>query len=416
MSGTDTRPEPVSRTFWWWATAGLAALQLSHFFGRGFYWVVDTEWAVWEYLFSLIFFGPAVAGLAAWQGRSLNRSAWLLRGRPWQAVSDFFGEVLIIAYGVFASGLIFAWAASVWSGAQPSLRPGTYIDIALGFLALSAYAAVGFAVGIRVPAKPISAVTVVGTFALTMWGWVAGFESAFRLGGASAGLSDLASSWQVRLYRLVFWSAVIGISYLAASPIIAPLRRRRLVASIAGLAFAGCIAIGGSGSIPIFTLVDTEYVCTGDTPEMCVLKRFERYLEPLSQAVEANPVIRALVTASPRVSRVLGIGFSRDFRLFDLPPNPEREEELKDFIAQLALELCYPGCFSHEKIVESPDPFMDPDIWSKYMLLYEWTMINSGLEWERPPDAEPLPEGPPDSPEVQEWLRDILDQFPSCNE
>ena len=405
----ETGPGTVSRTFWLGSTAAMVLVQVAHMAFRQRLWTIDTEWAVSEYLFSMIFFGPLVAALAAWQGRALSRSSWLMRGHPQRATRDFIGPLLALAFAVFISGLVATTLIALRTGAPLSLAPGSLADVAIALLAIAGYGSTGLALGFRAPFKATPAGVLALTFAVTLAGWVLGLESVFRFGGATGGVVGIEIADPVRCLRVCFWLALTLTALAWVQKALAPSRARSTVAVVSAAALLSSMIVGTTFDT-VYSATRVTWACAGEGPEVCVPQKFTFLMDRLDAAVRDQGIPSLLVEASSHTRRVLEVSDVFTFAALAAAPGDARDSEVRLRVGIDSQAMFAPGCLPATQAA-----LLTADQQATAEALFNWIMRESAYTGSIESDpGDGLPRGGVDSDAARAWVSQNLDALPSC--
>lgn len=324
------------------------AVMVVNTFARGMPWQREWFWAAYQYHFGLILCGPVAAGLGAWRGRVAGRGRWLTAsaanpGAPrWTLATALAGVV-----AGYAVGALPVMVAVLVSG-SPDRPP---IHVATSFLpalaALSAYLAVGVAIGARWPVRVIAPLVAIGAFATTMLGWIAGWEAVVRLGGATMSLAGLRPSPSVQVWQTVFYAATAaGASAWFVGRMAGARHERALRAIWAATALgAGAWLVWGAGPVVLPTTPRTS----------CLTLDSQRYCAPIPYGHELERVARRLTVPIARL-RSAGVDvpptveLGRTVGLFDGRLTPSNVHS--ELFALVDVGRCLEDGIAHDEIVD----------------------------------------------------------------
>ncbi len=226
------------------------------------FWILRTFWNMGQG-HTIIDFGPFVAGVAAWMGSRDGRRgmADLVIGtsRPrWAAQLATWGATAIWAVAAYLAfvGIMFAVYAR-----QGLLGSPPWWWVAVGAVAVTAFSAAGFAVGVCFPSRFAAALAAFGGFLLMMLSSQTGFSHTS--GWAQILPTNSNGNFQpdsgllypylpdLPIARIMFFAgltvAIVGVLGLPARAGGPWLRRTAAVVAVAGLAAAGT-AVGLAGT------------------------------------------------------------------------------------------------------------------------------------------------------------------------
>ena len=207
-------------------------------------------------------FGPFVAGVAAWMGSrdgrrglsdlvtAASRPRWAAQLATWAATAIW----AVAAYAVFV-GVMFAWYAHQGVGGTPP-----WWSVAVGATAVTAFSAVGFAIGAYWPSRFAAAAAAFTGFLVLVLSFQIGFKHASgwalilptNFNGNFDGNAQVDSGifypWlpDLPIARIMFLAGIavvaLGLTGLPARAGSRRLRRAAAVVALAGVALAGTAA------------------------------------------------------------------------------------------------------------------------------------------------------------------------------
>lgn len=408
---------PVSQGFAWAVVGVLGVLQVVHLVARGAAWTVDLLWAVDQYLFSMVFFGPVVCGLAAWQGRLFWQGRWLARVHPGRAVRAYLGPVVVLALGVFLAGLAAALLMALRRGTPFVWGSGQTAGVLEALLVIGAYAAVGFAAGAWWPVRVVPVMAAAAAFAATMAGWLGGFETLVRFGGVSGAVDGIEVRPEAWAARLLFWVGLGVLALLAARRRVRRAPRERLVAAVAALSMVAGLL--WASAIPnMFRRDPVVWACDGNSPQVCVPERMQRFLPQILAMPEPLQLARELQAASPNTARVWRLS---DPLLFpDLAAardSADREAPARatDRMLLGAQQLWAPGCLDAQD--DDPWQLLSAQQAAAADAVYAWVYLTTDSSTSHSADefaSLGVPQAPLGSPQARAFLAGKLDTLPPC--
>jgi hypothetical protein len=380
---------------------------------RGLAWTVDLPWTVNQYLFSMVFFGPVVCGLAAWQGRSLWTGHWLARVHPLRAIRAYLGAVLVPAVAVFLAGLAAAIGMAMQRGTPFEWGLGQTADVGVALVGVVAYSAVGFAAGVWRPVLVVPAVAAGVAFAITMAGWIGGFETLVRFGGASGGVLGIEVRPDVWVVRALFWG---GCGLVALAAALARLRRYRWARLIS---FAAAISVSAglvwAAVIPsMFREAELAWICEGDNPPVCVPDRMRRFLPQITSTGEPLLLAREMQAASANTAPTWRIS---DSLLFADLAAAKRSEDPDVTVSATARLLTETQSLHAPVCLDDPDRALTPEQDEALYALSLWVYLATD-PWTTHTEQEfaeaKLPQATLGSQKASAFLADTLDILPPC--
>jgi len=394
----------------------LVGTQVAQLLLRGQGWTIDTRWAISQYLFGMVLFGPLVTAFAAWQGRALREASWLVRARPWRGLTTFLAPALVIATVVFLGGLLAAVGASVVDGAPLTVSVSDGLGVVAGLLGVFAHAALGLAAGARLRCRLVPALSAAVVFAVTMAAWIAGGRVLVDFGGATGGVIGLQATTGAQVSRLVLMALLTAVGLLAARAALGggpPAGRTALTWLTAGAVVT--VAVGLSVDDGYRTVPET-WSCTGTSPELCVPTRFERLLPDLDAAVRSQGLADQVTGASPNAaSRIevddslLLVQVSRSGQ--DAANDPVLLERIGGLVYN---ELIAPGCLPEQTFLDE----MSPEAQAAFDIITRWVVWQTA---QQDPESAVLTAadlGVPDvrigSPGADEFLAAAIGRLPPC--
>lgn len=406
---------PVSARLRWSSIAGLTALQTVHLIARGNDWTVDVPWAVNQYLFSMVFFGPVVAALAAWQGRVFGRTRWLCRVHPVRALATLLGPVVAWAMTAFLIGAVAGVMAAVGRGAPLVWGVDETAGVVVATVGVGAYAAAGFAVASLRPHPMAPPLVAVATFILTIAAWIGGLDVLARFGGASGGVLGLQVRPDALSGRAAFWAGSLLLALVLA---IAPIQKST-ASRLTAMAAAGTMALGLAFAATApnnFRPADIAWACDGARPQVCVPERMARFLPQITDSRTPLFVAQELQAASNGTADVWHITDSLVFAALAEAHGTVDPEATKSATARMLGEtqsLYAPVCL--------PDPTrrLSAGQEAARARLNTWMFLTTDPFTEHTGDefiAAGVPHVPLGSPAARTFMGGVLDGLPACPE
>ena len=278
-------------------------------------WVLRTFWNMGQG-HTIVDFGPFVAGMAAWIGSrdgrrgtsdlvtATARPRWVAQLVTWAAAAIW----AVGAYLVFVGVMFGAYAHQGLGGSPP------WWWVPVGAVAVAAFSAAGFAVGVFFPSRFAAPLAAFGAFLVMMVSSQIGFTAtsgwALILPTNSNGNYEAVSGVFYRylpdlpIARVMFLAgiavAVLGLLGLPSGAGGAGLRRAAAVVTLAGVAAAGT-AIGLASTAwrgPHGTVIPALHDAANDQPirytpvcghaagtPVCVNPAYRRYLPDVTAAL-----------------------------------------------------------------------------------------------------------------------------------
>lgn len=284
-------------------------------------WSREWLWATYQYHFTVVLYGPLVAGLATVEGARLSRRIRSDLTKSGGKSILPLAALYLWAISAYLTGLI---AVLIWVkyGRMPGLPGLVELRSVVPPLALlAAQSAVGFAVGVRTGRRILAPVVSVAmlTLVITSYG-VFGPANPLVVGGATASLVGLEprlglQAIQVVCFSLITcWVLLRSISTPGRTPHGRQWARFVLTVGVAG-ATVVLVALVGENQ---FEPREPALECSPARPTICVSPGYARDLPALRQAV--MPYITALeaVSVAPpgRFEQRAGV---RGVRAADIP-------------------------------------------------------------------------------------------------
>lgn len=388
----------------------LGLLQCAHLVARGQAWKIDAEWAVQFYLFSMVFFGPAVAGLAAWSAVSLTRLNWLSRMGSWRGIRALAGTGLALALLVFLLGLVVAlgW---VWSAGAPlGTASGAVGDVAVAVVGICGYWAFGLAVGAYFPNRLIPAVAAALTFGLTMALWIGGLASAVQFGVTGGGGFGLSTSTAVQMSRLLLWGGIALAGVLLVRARMHPASKKLVPAAAIAAAASLAGLVSGATTDDIFKVRPQTFECTGRSPQTCVPTRSAWLLPEVTSAVAQQGLARQIAQTSPNASDRFYVDVPQVLSQASAYGGGSLSPELAESLGALARDLYAPGCLT------VLDPEAEPvdmprDAQRASDRISTWIIEQTAVDGYVPKSRRDMTIG---SAQAQAFLAENLDRLPPC--
>jgi hypothetical protein len=428
-SGERVRPLGYPRRLGrpvWAFLALLAALQVGHIVIRGTAFQVHLDRAVYQYAFSMIFFGPAVAGLGAFAGGWSKRTEWVHRARPRRAALSVVAFCYGCALAVYLGGLAVVVGITAKSGTPLQPTGLSWQSTATAILAIAGYLAAGALVGwVLRPAWAITS-AVAGSFAITMVGWFVA-TPAVELGGgahvyAFGGITGPAVMSRVVLFGGLLLSYVLWVCSV----------HRPYVQRAAALAVAPASLVLGFSLAGDRTLApqDLEVVCA-EEERICVPLASSHALDPAVELFAANEYLTYLRAEFPaKMAPYMVIDESGMIELLLDAPRADRSDLawwVTWFIHGSRSPRCAPdgyGRFESRAAEAERDAEEALSAWESELLALAYPpavdpdvrMVVGAPLGESFEEYYPLlPPADLDDPDARYFLQQVFEMLPDCN-
>lgn len=302
------------------AAVALAGVEVLAVLSRGTPWLGEWAWTIDWVNGATILSGPLLAGIVAYDTRSLGKPEWTrlaggarrgpavplhVTAAAWGGATLIHLAVLVICIGVTAR--------TDPTGSLPLL------PIFLGPIVLAAFAALGLAVGTMFPSLLSTPVAIVVAFGLTYLGAAGTVPEVFRVGGVTGSLVGQVPDLPVLAIIVGFLvcfsvGVVVGVAY-----------RQAVVLRKTSLALGALAIVGAAGAyVTLEAIGDNryqlaasppDYVCAGNAPKVCMAKGTTRSLPSLSREMARQAaIVRSLGVSLPEkyVQEVPGFAPSTD--------------------------------------------------------------------------------------------------------
>lgn len=394
-------------------------MQVVHVLARDRHWEIDSEWAVIQYLFSMVFYGPAAAGVAVLSGRQLSRTRWLTRCAPVRGVLSQLGRPFGLVLGVFVVGLVATTGRAMAMGSPPPTSSLVIWSVATTLVGLTGYFLLGVFVGFLWPSLVAVPVTAAVLFALTVVGWGVA-EPLLRFGGAGGGLVGLDLDSRVVPVRMLVFG---GIAVALFCYVVAATAASRVMKAVAVTALLPVVVGLMIMNVNTFRSVPVEAVChTGPRPQVCVPARYERLLEQAAREVRRHGYAAALTAAAPnQTASRMRIDFATALWLISKSDrSAESQESLDNYLASEADSLWLQGCLPpSEGGSDMPRQYVDA-----FQAMGEWSSAAYGFSNPFDPEnrersraglaANGLPPADVHDPRTMEYFKKVLTSLPRC--
>lgn len=416
-----------------WAFLGLLVLlQVGHIFIRGTAFQIHLDRAVWQYGFSMIFFGPAVASFGAFAGGRSARTAWLHHASQRRAALNVFAYGFGCSLAIYMAGLALAVGITAFSGTPLQPSPLAWQATATALLAIAGYLAAGATLGWVL--RPVWAVTtaLAGSFAVTFAGWfVAAPAVEFGGGGQLYSLESLTGNALVS--RTVVFLGLVVSYVLWVSSIGRPPLRRAAAVVLGPLSVVVGFGVAGSDTLQQH---DLDLVCA-DAERICVPKGSSHALGPAVEVFSSVEYLAYLRSQFPEeVGADLVVEESGFLEILLDAPRADRGQ-LGSWIARTVHGARAPRCDGGYRAFESSATEAEIDA---ELALYIWENEVIGLAYPPPPTPPPrpgervsdywgfpigddfeathplLPPADLDDPDARYFLRQVFAMLPDCGE
>lgn len=280
-----------------WALPILVALEFIVLRARDQSWAYEWLWAVDWTNSSLVLLAPLVAGIAAAEQVSFQRSGGPLLLAPVAvSTSRFVSSRAFATWAVAASAhalgvvatVAFAAARTQWQ--WPPLL-GTLPSFALLLLAVAS----GVACGTWWPSRLTAPLVAISFYLWTWRSGTFGLRWTTYTGGASASTLGMAyDNWF--LVTQAAWMITVSVLLLLA--VVRPTSWRGLGISGLVLALLTVPMVQWPGRF-VEATSSVRWHCEGDAPEVCVVAEYRALLPPLREVV--SPLVDALREVDPEV-------------------------------------------------------------------------------------------------------------------
>lgn len=286
-------PRRLGRPVWAFL-ALLVALQVGHLVIRGTAFQVHLDRAVYQYAFSMIFFGPAVAGFGAFAGGWSKRTEWIHRARPRRAALSVVAFCFGCSLAVYLGGLAVVVGITARSGTPLQPTGLSWQSTATAILAIGGYLAAGALVGwvLRPPWAITSAVA--GSFAITMVGWFVA-TPAVELGGGAHVYGFGGITVGALVSRVVLFGGLLLSYVLWVCTVHRPYPQRAAALALAPVSLVLGFSLAGDRTLAPQELV----VICAEEERICVPLASSHALDPAVELFGSNEYLRYVRSEFP---------------------------------------------------------------------------------------------------------------------